>query len=267
MTDFSDAVQLEIRDQVAFVTLARPERRNAFDDSMIAALRHHFLSLARDETLRALVLLGQGDHFSAGADLGWMQRMAGYDYKANVDDAHVLAGMLQALHNLPMPTLAVVRGAAFGGAVGLIACCDMAIAADDAIFALSEVKIGLVPATISPYVLRAMGERTCSRLFLTGERFTARRALETGLVSEVVDAQDLDACCERLLGEISSAGPSATRIAKRLLRDVSGQPIDSALIDDTCQTIAEIRVSAEGQAGLNAFLEKRPAPWREARDQ
>ncbi len=266
MTETSDAVQLEIRDSVATVTIARPERRNAFDDGMIAALRHHFLTLARDEALRAVVLRGEGDHFSGGADLGWMQRMADYDYKANVEDAHVLAGMLHALHSLPMPTVAVVRGAAFGGAIGLIACCDMAIATEDAIFALSEVKIGLVPATISPYVLRAMGERACGRLFLTGERFTAQRALETGLVSEVVSPDELDARCEHLLAELKSAGPQATRIAKRLLRDVSGQPIDSALIDDTCQTIAEIRVSSEGQAGLSAFLEKRPAPWREMAD-
>lgn len=261
MSDPNSYVQLERRSHVAYVTLARPERRNAFDDSMIAEMRHLFLELARDETLRAVVLQGEGEHFSGGADLGWMQRMADYDFKANVADAHVLAGMLQALNNIPVPTIAIVRGAAFGGAIGLIACCDMAIADENAIFALSEVKLGLIPATISPYVIDAIGARACRRLFLTGERFDAQMALSVGLISEIASTDALETLSQRLISEVTASGPAAVRAAKRLIRDVADQPIDAALIDDTCQAIAEIRVSDEGQSGLQAFLNKTSPPW------
>lgn len=262
MPEQQDTVKFEMRDQVAYVTLARPERRNAFDDTMIASMRQQFLALARDDSLRAVVLQGQGEHFSGGADLGWMQRMTDYDFDANVADAHVLAGMLQALHSIPAPTIAVVRGAAFGGAIGLIACCDMAIAADNATFALSEVKLGLIPATISPYVIAAIGARACSRLFLTGERFDAATAQSIGLISEAVPDAELASCSERLISELTTSGPNAVRAAKRLIRGVADQPIDRPLIDDTCQAIAEIRVSDEGQAGLKAFLGKTPPPWQ-----
>jgi methylglutaconyl-CoA hydratase len=187
--------------------------------------------------------------------------MSEYDFNDNLTDAQALAGMLNALYSLPIPTIAVVRGAAFGGAVGLVACCDMALATDDAVFALSEVKLGLVPATIAPYVVRAIGERACSRLFLTGERFDARRAQELGLVSEVVLPAALAETERKLLDEILRNGPQAVRTAKRLLRAVAGQPLDHSLIDDTSQMIAEIRVSDEGQAGLSAFLNKQPPPW------
>lgn len=251
---------------VVTVTLNNPARRNAFDDGMIATLRHHFLEVALDASVRALVLRGAGEHFSGGGDLNWMRRMVDYDFARNVEDARALAGMLQALYRLPCPTIAEVRGAAFGGAVGLVSCCDMAVAASDAVFALSEVKIGLIPATISPYVIRAIGERACSQLFLTGERFDAERALRLGLVGQTCAPENLETERERLVSEVLGGSPEAIRSAKRLLRNVANQDLDHSLIEDTCQAIAEIRVSGEGQAGLTAFLEKRRPPWQQDND-
>jgi len=252
---------------IATLALNRPERHNAFDDGMIHALTECFEELAAKEALRALVLTGEGHSFSAGGDLAWMQRMAGYDFGHNLDDARALAGMLHALRNLPFPTLARVQGNALGGAVGLIACCDIAVAVDSARFGLTEARIGLIPATIAPYVIEALGPRWSRRLFLTGERFDAARARELQLVHETCSAGELDLRVEALLGELLACGPQAQRAAKDLLGDLAGRPIDRAMREDTSARIAHIRVSPEGQEGLHAFLEKRAPLWTTSGDE
>jgi methylglutaconyl-CoA hydratase len=208
-----------------------------------------------------MVLGSEGKSFSAGADLGWMKRMASYSYKENLRDAGALALMLKTLNQMPQPTIARVQGAAFGGAVGLVSCCDMAVAATNASFSLSEVKIGLVPATISPYVIAAIGERWARRYFLTAERFDAQRAMQIGLVNEAVNAEQLDQQINSLIEALLVNGPEAVMAAKQLVFDVSGKPIDQNLIDHSCEVIAAIRVSEQGQEGLNAFLEKRKPHW------
>jgi methylglutaconyl-CoA hydratase len=190
-----------------------------------------------------------------------MKRMAGYSYQENLNDAHALAAMLKTLHQIPIPTIARVQGAAFGGAVGLISCCDIAVASSKASFALSEVKIGLVPSTISPYVIAAIGERQAKRYFMTAERFDPNTAMQIGLVHEAVDEQLLDDKIEQLVGAILSNGPEAVAAAKQLVFAVSGKAIDSPLIEHTSEIIAGIRVSGQGQEGLNAFLEKRKPNW------
>ena len=246
---------------VARVTMNRPEKHNAFDDGVIAELRETFDSLAKREDVRVVVLASEGKNFSAGADLGWMKRMAEYDYAHNHKDAQLLAGMLKALHDLPQPTIARVQGAAFGGAVGLVSCCDMAVATEGASFCLSEVKIGLIPATISPYVIKAIGERASRRYFTTAERFRAVQGLRLGLVSEVVPEDELDAAVEKLVEALLQNGPEAVRAAKKLVVDVAGREITAELIEDTCGVIAQIRISEEGQEGLGAFLNKRKPNW------
>ena len=246
---------------VARVSLNRPEKHNAFDDTVIAALREAFDSLASRADVRVVVLASEGKNFSAGADLGWMKRMAEYDYDHNHKDAQLLAGMLKALHDLPQPTIARVQGAAFGGAVGLVSCCDMAVASEGASFCLSEVKIGLIPATISPYVIKAMGERAARRYFTTAERFRAAEGLRLGLVSEVAAEDALDATVDKLVDALLQNGPHAVRAAKKLVVDVAGRDITAALIEDTCGRIAQIRVAQEGQEGLGAFLNKRQPNW------
>jgi methylglutaconyl-CoA hydratase len=246
---------------VARVTLNRPDRHNAFDDTMIEALTAAFEDIAGRDEVRVMLLLSEGRSFSAGADLGWMKRMAGYDFGHNLKDAEALAAMLKALYTLPQPTIARVHGPAFGGAVGLVSCCDMAVANERASFSLSEVKIGLVPATISPYVIRAIGERACRRYFMTGERFDAEEAHRLGLVHEVAAGDSLDDVVEQLVDALLGNGPQAVRAAKDLIAGVAGQAITPGLIEDTCARIAHIRVSEEGQEGLSAFLGKRPPAW------
>ena len=246
---------------VARVTLNRPEKHNAFDDAVIAELRAAFDGLAARDDVRVVVLASEGGNFSAGADLGWMQRMAAYDYEHNLKDARLLAGMLQALHELPQPTIARVQGAAFGGAVGLVSCCDMAVAAEGASFCLSEVRIGLIPATISPYVIKAMGERAARRYFTTAERFCASAALRLGLVSEVVAEDELDGAVAELVDALLQNGPQAVRAAKKLVVEVAGRALSAELIEDTCGRIARTRVAPEGQEGLGAFLQKRQPNW------
>jgi methylglutaconyl-CoA hydratase len=246
---------------VATVTLNRPNKHNAFDDTIIAELREAFDALAQRDEVRVVILASNGKSFSAGADLGWMKRMAEYDFGHNLKDAELLAGMLKSLHELPQPTIARVQGAAFGGAVGLVSCCDMAVGSERASFSLSEVKIGLVPATISPYVIKAIGERASRRYFTTAERFGAGEAHRIGLLSEVVAEEKLDETVETLVGAILSNGPNAVRAAKDLVASVANREIDSALIEDTCVRIAHIRVSEEGQEGLGAFLGKRSPNW------
>ena len=260
-------VRLQVSERgVATVTLDRPEKHNAFDDGMIAELREHFDTLAKRDDVRVVVLASSGKSFSAGADLGWMQRMAQYDFGHNMKDAEQLAGMLKALFELPQPTIARVQGAAFGGAVGLVSCCDIAIGSDRASFALSEVRIGLIPATISPYVIRAIGERAARRYFTTGERFDAAQALQLGLLSEQCTEDMLDDRVNELVTSLLQNGPLAVRAAKDLIAGVSGRALSDELIEDTCARIAHIRVSQEGQEGLTAFLQKRAPAWQDSKE-
>jgi len=257
-----DKVITDIDDHgVAQVRLNNPDKHNAFDDEIIGELTEAFVTIADNSNVRVMVLGSEGKSFSAGADLEWMKRMASYSYDENLRDASALALMLKTLNEIPQPTIARVQGAAFGGAVGLVSCCDMAVAASAASFSLSEVKIGLVPATISPYVIAAIGQRAARRYFVTAERFDAHRALQLGLVNEVVDAEQLDQEIDRLINTLLANGPEAVTGAKQLVFDVAGKPIDQQLIDATCETIAAIRVSEQGQEGLQAFLERRKPQW------
>lgn len=246
---------------VARVRINNPDKHNAFDDQIISQLTQAFKAIANNADVRVMILDSAGKSFSAGADLGWMQRMADYSYAENLGDSRALAEMLKTLNILPQPTIARVQGAAFGGAVGLVSCCDMAIASEQALFCLSEVKIGLVPATISPYVIDAIGQRAARRYFTTAERFDAQTAKQLGLVSEVTDADNLDSAIEAIITALLGNGPQAIKRAKQLVFSISGKPIDTTLIEQTCKVIAATRVSDEGQEGLNAFLEKRSPKW------
>ncbi|MEC4590845.1 MULTISPECIES: enoyl-CoA hydratase/isomerase family protein [Nitrospirillum] len=245
----------------ATVTLHRPALHNAFNEGVIAELTQLFDQLGRDPDVRVILLKGNGPSFSAGADLDWMRRMAGYTRDQNHADALGLATMLRTLNRCPKPTIAVVHGAAFGGGVGLVACCDIAVAAESATFCLSEVKLGLIPATIGPYVVAAMGERACRRYFLTAERFSAAEAQAAGLVHQVVPAEQLNEAVATLVKRLGEGGPVAQAAAKQLVFDCANQPVTDALISDTAERIARIRASDEGREGVSAFLEKRKAAW------
>ena len=246
---------------VATISLNRPERHNAFDDQLIAELTQALEQVASDDQVRVVVLASEGKSFSAGADLNWMQRMAQYSFEENLADASALANLLRVLNFLPKPTLARVQGAAFGGAVGLVSCCDIAVASTRAKFCLSEVKIGIVPATISPYVIAAIGQRAARRYFTTAEAFDAATAEQLGLVSKVVEESELDNALNAMLDQLLANSPAAIYAAKKLVFEVAEQPINDVLIARTSELIAEIRVSAEGQEGLSAFLEKRTPNW------
>jgi len=252
---------LEKKGGVARLTLNRPELRNAFDDALIAELTKSFRELDRDESVRVVVLGGNGPAFCAGADLNWMKRMAGYGYDENLRDARGLADMLAALDALGKPTLARVHGPAFAGGTGLVAACDIAIATPEAKFCFSEAKLGLSPATISPYVMRAIGARAASRYFLTAEVFDADEALRIGLVSAIAPAAELDTFIDSLLGHLLAGGGAAHARIKDLIRHVAGRPVDAGLTADTARRIAEIRSSPEGREGIAAFLEKRKPRW------
>jgi methylglutaconyl-CoA hydratase len=247
---------------VARINLNNPDKHNAFDDAIILQLDAAFKTVSANPDVRAVVLGSIGKHFSAGADLEWMKHMADYSYEDNLADAQALATMLFSLKQIPQPTIARVQGAAYGGAVGLVSCCDIAVASTQASFALSEVKLGLVPATISPYVIDAIGARQAQRYFVTAERFKAQRSFDIGLVHDVVENHDLDRTIDQLLEQILANGPSAVQIGKELIKTVSNRPLDQSLIDHTCEVIANIRVSPEGQEGLNAFLNKRSPQWQ-----
>ncbi len=247
---------------VATVTLNSPEKHNAFDDTIIAELTHIFADIASRKDIKVMILASNGKSFSAGADLGWMKRMAGYSYQENLRDANALANMLKALNFLPQPTIAKVQGAAFGGAVGLASCCDIVIASTKASFCLSEVKLGLIPATISPYVINAIGQKACRRYFLTAERFFADKAMQLGLVSEVVEPESLDNSIASMINTLLANGPDAVQQAKKLALDVAYQEINDELLKDTSERIAAIRVSKEGQEGLGSFFEKRCPNWQ-----
>jgi methylglutaconyl-CoA hydratase len=246
---------------VARVTLDRPQIRNAFDDALISALTTALRELDADEGVRAVVLAGNGPAFCAGADLNWMKRMAGYGYEQNLADAQALATMLKTLDRMRKPTLARVHGPAFAGGVGIVAACDIAIGAPEAKFCLSEAKLGLSPATISPYVVRAMGERAARRYFLTSEVFDASEAHRIGLLSHISPSEKLDGEIEEILKHLMQGGPQAIAKIKDLIRAVASGPVDDAMIADTAKRIAEIRVSSEGREGIASFLEKRKPSW------
>lgn len=248
---------------VATVTLNRPDKHNAFNAEMIAELTAALQALDRDAAVRVVVLTGAGKSFSAGADLNWMKSMAAYSEAENLDDSLKLAELMQVLDNLGKPTIARVNGHVFGGGVGLVSCCDIAITVESARFALSEVKLGLVPAVISPYVIAAIGERHARRFFLTAEAMDAAMARNIGLVHEAVAQDALDDCVEREISLLLQGGPEAQAAAKHLVRQVCHADTDaeSHLRRTTAELIAQIRVSDEGQEGLSAFLEKRKPNW------
>jgi len=243
-------LRVERDGEVLRVTLARPDRRNAFDAALIGELAEAFVDVGR---ARAVVLAGDGASFSAGADVDWMRSSADLSFDENVADANALRRMLEAIDGCPAPVVARVQGHALGGGAGLVAAADVALAARKAVFAFSEVKLGIIPAVISPFALAKIGAGAARRYFLTGERFDAATALRIGLVHDVAD--DLDAAVDGVVGELLSAGPQAARWAKRLVRERPAGP-------ETARWIAERRTSEEGQEGLRAFLEKRPAAWR-----
>jgi methylglutaconyl-CoA hydratase len=251
------------RGAVGVITLNRPEIRNAFDDALIASLIRALQEMEADPQVRTVLLAGNGPAFCAGADLNWMKRMTGYGYHQNLADAGALAEMLKALDRLSKPTIARVHGPAFAGGVGLVAACDIAIGASPgAEFCLTEVRIGLSPATISPYVVRAMGERAARRYFLSGERFDAAEAHRLGLLSAVAPPEGLDAAVEAMLAQLAAGGPQAHAKIKDLIASVArGGPVSDALVADTAKRIAEIRVSPEGREGIASFLEKRKPAW------
>ena len=249
-------------DGIAILTLNRPEVHNAFDDALIADMTTALTELDTDADVRIVVLSANGKSFSAGADLSWMRRMAGYTEEENLRDALALASLMSTLNGLSKPTVARVHGPAYGGGVGLVACCDIAVASHDATFALSEVKLGLIPAVISPYVIAAIGERMARRYFLTAERFDAAEAYRMGLVQElVVDETSLDEAINDIAGALLTAGPAATGEAKRLIAAVVNRPVNDLVVRDTAERIARIRVSSEGREGIMAFLEKRKPAW------
>ena len=254
-------IEIGRQGQVATVTLNRPDVRNAFNETAIAEIAQAFRELGADGGIRAIVLAARGPAFCAGADLNWMKKMAGYTHEENRADAAQLAEMLRTIYTCPKPVLAKVQGDCYAGGMGLVAACDIAVAVETANFCLSEVKLGLIPATISPYVIRAMGENASRRYFLTAERFSAQQAHRIGFVHEVVSAEQLDGACDDIVKALVTNSPHAVKEAKRLVHDVAGMPLTDALIADTAQRIADIRSSDEGKEGVRSFLEKRKPEW------
>ena len=257
----STALTIAVQDRIARITLSRPEVRNAFNDAVIQELKAAFEAVGARDDVRAVVLAAEGPAFCAGADLNWMRRMADYTRDENVADAGQLAAMLQTIYECPKPTIAAVQGDVFAGGMGLVAACDMAVSVDTATYCLSEVKLGLIPATISPYVIRAMGARASHRYFLTAERFSAQEAHRIGFVHELVGAEALDAKVNELAQALVSASPAAVKACKRLVQDVAERAIDDALIAATVQGIADIRASEQGREGVQSFLQKRKPAW------
>ena len=254
-------LELKIDGAQATVWLNRPDVRNAFNETTIAEVTEVFSVLDAYEQVRAVVLAARGPAFCAGADLNWMKKMAGYSHEENLADAAGLAAMLRAIHDCSKPVVARVQGDCYAGGMGLAAACDIVVAAEGAYFCLSEVKLGLIPATISPYVIRAMGAQAARRYFLTAERFTAAEARRLGLAHEVVAAEALDQTVQGLLKALIAASPNAVAAAKVLVRDITGQPLTDALVADTVARIADIRASEQGREGVRSFLEKRKPSW------
>jgi methylglutaconyl-CoA hydratase len=260
-----DYQTLEIQQEqaVATVWLNRPDVRNVFNETSIAELTQAFQALDANASVRAVVLAARGPAFCAGADLNWMKKMAGYSREENLADAAGLAAMLRAIHDCAKPVVARVQGDCYAGGMGLATACDIVVAADAAHFCLSEVKLGLIPATISPYVIRAMGAQAARRYFITAERFSAAAAQRMGLVHECVPAEALDETVALLLKSLLAASPDAVAAAKRLVNDVAGQPLTDALVQETVVRIADIRASEQGREGVRSFLEKRKPSWLE----
>jgi len=252
---------VSIAEGVATVTLNRPELRNAFNEEAIHELAVAFAALGTTDTVRAIVLAANGPAFCAGGDLNWMKQMAGYSEEENQQDAMRLADMLRTIYLCPKPVVARVHGDCYAGGMGLVAACDIVVASENAAFCLSEVKLGLIPATISPYVIKAMGEQAARRYFLTAERFTATEAHRIGLAHEVVAADELDAAVGAIVKSLVGNSPNAVAQAKTLVREVVGQPIGDTLLIDTANRIAAIRASEEGREGVTSFLEKRKPHW------
>ncbi len=255
---------LDVRRPSAFVAevwLNRPDVRNAFNAQVIADLTQTFTAFAQDASLRCVVLAGHGKAFCAGADLSWMRSMASYSWAENHADAAGLAQMLWAIYSCPMPVVARVHGDAYAGGVGLVAVCDVVVASSTAQFCLSEAKLGLLPATVGPYVIKAMGEQAARRYFVTAERFSAQQAKAMGLVHELVAPDDLDTTVASVVQAVVANGPAAARACKQLVQDVAGLALTAELRDNTARRIADIRASAEGREGIQAFLNKRPPSW------
>ena len=249
---------------IARLTLRRPDVHNAFDDVLVGELTRAAEEIAADGSVRAAVLAGEGKSFCAGADVNWMKRMVNYTFDENVADSKRLAAMLRALDRIPRPVVCRIQGVAYGGGVGLLSVCDVVVAANDALFSLSEVRLGILPAVISPFVLRRLGQGVGRALFLTGERFSAERALQVGLIDRMVAPEGLDAAVDEVIGELLKGGPVAHAKIKELIPKVHGRTPEE-MADLTARTNAEARASAEGQEGLKAFLEKRRPSWSEKR--
>ena len=246
---------------VACVTINRPDMRNAFNAELIADITRAFTDIGQRDDVRCIVLAANGTAFCAGADLSWMRSTADYTREQNLADAGRLAAMMRTVYECPKPTIAKIQGDVYAGGTGLVAACDMAVCVDTANFCLSEVKLGLVPSTISPYVLRAMGARAAHRYFLTAERFSAAEALRIGFVHEVVAIDGLDAKVAELSTALVNAGPQAVKLCKKLVQDVAGHDVTPELVNMTVASIADVRVSAEGREGLQSFLQKRKPNW------
>ncbi|MFN4342630.1 MAG: enoyl-CoA hydratase/isomerase family protein [Azonexus sp.] len=254
-------LEIERAGKVATLWMNRPAVFNAFDEQLIAELTLACQELDADADVRVVILGGRGKHFSAGADLNWMKRASQFTHAQNVEDARRFAGMLRTLSGLSKPTIARVQGAALGGGTGLAAACDMAVASDDATFSTSEVKFGIIPSVISPYVLRAIGPRHALRYFQSAERISARRALDIGLVGDVVPRAELDGCIAGIVEALLAGGPHAQQAAKDLIAAVHGRPIDDAVGEETAQRIARQRATDEAKEGIAAFLDKRLPRW------
>ncbi len=254
-------LHIDIHDTLATVTLSRPEVRNAFNEQVIAELTDVFKHLGEHHQVRAIVLAAEGPAFCAGADLNWMRRMADYTHTENLADAAQLAEMMRVIYTCPKPTVARIQGDVYAGGMGLVAACDVAVSVNTANYCLSEVKLGLYPATISPYVIRAMGARAAHRYFLTAERFDAAQALRLGFVHAVVNAEQLDAQVSEITQALLSVSPNAVKECKALLHAVAGKDIDSDLIASTVKSIANIRATEQGKEGVQSFLQKRKPDW------
>ena len=252
---------IQVTDTVAIVMLNRPDVRNAFNDEVIVEVTHAFDTLGANSDVRCIVLAANGTAFCAGADLNWMRSMADYTREQNLADARRLAAMLHAVYTCPKPTIARIQGDVYAGGMGLVAACDIAISSDAAHFCLSETRLGLVPSTISPYVIRAMGARAAHRYFLTAERFSAVEAWRIGFVHQLVSATELDAKVSEVAQTLVNAGPVAVKLCKKLVQDIAGQDITPALVQMTVESIADVRVSPEGREGLQSFLQKRKPNW------
>lgn len=254
-------LDVQIAHRVAVVWLARETVRNAFNETVMDELTQTFRALGADDSVRAIVLAAKGTAFCAGADLDWMRRMSGYSHDENRQDARRLADMLRTIYECDKPVIARVHGDAYAGGIGLVAACDIAVASLDVEFCLSETKLGLVPATISPYVIQAIGERQARRYMVTAEKFSASEAFRIGLVHELVAPDELDTRINTLLGTLMVTSADAVASTKRLVREVAGRPVNDALLDHTAEAIAQARASEDGKEGVQAFLAKRKARW------